>query len=169
MKRILSFAAIVTAAVGANAQTTYDLGNFSIRGGVSFPLDSGTKDVTGNQIGLGLDYEIPKGLTPNSGTYFSIDWLGRNFSGNRGNIFPILINERFYMGEKLEIGRRKYWFAGVGVAFIDVTKSGSAFAARGGVGTELNRNTFAEAQFLWSTGVNDAFATGVGVYLGWRF
>ncbi|MES1228145.1 MAG: hypothetical protein ABUL72_05700, partial [Armatimonadota bacterium] len=97
-----------------------------------------------------------------------VDWLGKSGSGSHGNVFPFMLNQRFYA--KTEPGQnRSYFFFGAGIALIDLTSSNAALAIRGGYGAELGENLYGEATFLYSDASAGAHATSVGFYIGYRF
>lgn len=144
--------------------------NAALRVGAAYPLDGTTRNVVNNFIGVGFDYFLDKSLFGEGETTISIDWLGKSGSGAKGNAFPIMINQRFYNGPELEAGGgRTYWFAGAGVALMDITSSDTVWAIRGGVGKEFGPNIFGELTFIYSDDAAGARATSIGAYVGYRF
>lgn len=169
MKRTLALAALGLAAMGS-AQTTFDEPtNVAFRLGFAYPIDDVTRDIVRNFIGVGMDYFPNFSLLKTGETTFSFDWLGKSGSGAKGNIFPIMVNQRWYQGDTKAGDRRSYFFLGAGIAVIDVVSTGTVLAARGGYGFELGEKIFGEATFIYSGEAGGARATSVGFYLGYRF
>lgn len=164
---------MLAAAIGlagvASAQTDYTPTNLSVRLGVGFPLDDVTRDITKTLIGVGVDYDFTRPLIAGGDTFLSIDWFGKSGSGAHGNIFPIMINQRFY-SQPIDVGnRRTYGFLGVGIAVLDVFNTKTVLAARGGVGVELGQNLFAEGTLYLSAPDQGVRANVVGLYVGYKF
>jgi hypothetical protein len=147
--------------------------NFTFRGGLVFPMDSGLRDVADLWGGVGVDYLFPTQLIRGgSQTYLSADWFIRGTGGGRGNVWPIALNQRFYAGQGIYNREfRNYFFVGAGVAILDFSKSSTKFLMRGGVGTELGPNIIAEATLTLTDKDNSTGIRGnaIGVYLGYRF
>src|SRR6201999_1282616 len=84
-----------------------------------------------------------------SETYLSADWFFRSSSGERGNVFPLALNQRWYSnvrGTKLSNYGRTYFSLGVGAAIIDVRHaSATEFLGRGAIGVEFGPHVIAEA------------------------
>ena len=122
-------------------------------------------------IGVGVDLH-PQGysLLDQGQTVISFDWLGKSGSGAQGNVFPIMLNQRFYNDDAdgRSYGRSYYQF-GVGLAIIDVTATDTVLAARAGFGKEFGENTFGEVNFIYSEAGGGARATSLGFYIGYRF
>jgi hypothetical protein len=148
--------------------------NFTFRGGVVFPLDSGFRDVSNLWLGLGLDYLFPTQLVRGgSQTFLSGDWMLRGTSGAKGDVIGVAINQRFYSAGRgmANPNYRNYFFVGLGAAFMNFTSSSTQLLGRGGFGTELGPNVIAEAT-LTLTGKDPGSgirANALGVYLGYRF
>lgn len=143
---------------------------FSFRGGLVLPWDAPLRDVSKTMIGLGMEYSFQKQVVKNSETYVSLDWFGKSLSGTHGNIFPLCINQRFYTGASRYGTGRAYFFAGLGVTFIDVNGATDKLGARGGVGMELSQTLFAEAAAYMSGKDNGGVAgNALGFYVGYRF
>ncbi len=167
MKRTLIMATLGMAAIGYSQQFDQPT-NLAFRLGYVYPIDSVTRDQVRNFIGVGVDYFPNLTLLKNAETSISFDWLGKSGSGAKGNIFPILINQRFYNNS--ETGERKSWFFfGAGVAIVDVVSTKTVWAARVGYGFMLGENLFGEIPFLYSDSAGSARATSMGFYLGYRF
>ncbi|MBX3096159.1 MAG: outer membrane beta-barrel protein [Fimbriimonadaceae bacterium] len=172
MKRTLWMAALGLAAVAPAAQTS-SFGypsNLSFRLGWVYPIDSVTRNNSRSLIGVGVDYFLERSLLENGETVISFDWLGKSGSGAKGNIFPIMLNQRFYNNDGTNYGtERTYWFFGAGVSFIDVVNSDTVLTLGAGVGKEFGQNIFGEVRFLYSDSAGGARATSVGAYVGYRF
>lgn len=162
---------LVLAALGASAFSTAQIAeptNLSLRLGWAYPIDNATRDLTRNLIGVGADYYFQRSLFGNGDTTLSVDWLGKSGSGAKGNIFPIMLNQRWYNDVSDDM-RRTYFFLGAGVAVIDVNSTDTALAGRAGFGMELSEHIFGEATLIYSDAAAGARATSVGVYIGYRF
>ena len=167
MKRLLVLAAICASAF-ASAQIGNPV-NLSFRGGFVYSLDEFTRDITGNLIGFGADYYLDRSLLEGGETYLSFDWLGRGLNGDKGNLFPICLNQRWYSSGDYESANRRYYFLGIGVAVIDVVNTNTVAAARLGFGQEFGQHVFGELALVYSDASSGARATSVGAYLGYRF
>ncbi len=177
MKGILSLAACAATlglSAGAFAQFggTHTLdatpNQFNIRGGIILPIDNSLRDLNNAWIGVGLDYRFEKSLLKLGETYLSIDWIGQSSSGTDFNVFPVMLNQRFW-GEGTP-GARTYTFLGLGVVFFDAGPADSVYAVRGGVGKELNNMVFVEgALTLSGKDDNGRVANNLGFYVGYRF
>jgi hypothetical protein len=168
MKRLLVLAALSTSAF-ASAQIGTPV-NLEFRVGIVYPLHEFTRDLTGSSlIGFGADYFLERSLFEGGETFLSLDWMGRGLNGDKGNMFPICLNQRFYMGGDFESGNRTYYFLGAGVAIIDVVNTNTVAAARVGYGREMGPHTFGELTFVISDHSSGARATSLGAYLGYRF
>lgn len=174
MRRMFTAAAAIAAfgvAGVASAQSNApDLTPTAVtfRAGVSLPLDDKLTDVGNSLINLGLEYIPSKSLIKGGETFYSLDYFAASFQGDRGTVMPLMINQRWYNGGP-DVFRRSYLFLGVGVAFIDVTNSGTAVAVRGGYGQELSDHIIAEIAGYISDKAGGARANAVTVCLGYRF
>lgn len=146
-------------------QSLINTTDLSIRLGGVYPLERTTRNVTKNMIAIGLDFEAPSNFVKGGKNYFSFDWYGKSGSGAKGNMFPIMFNVR--LGD--EPGKQFYSFLGAGLVFMDVTSAKTVFGVRGGIGTRLNANIFAEAAAVLSGDANGAKANSVGVFVGYKF
>jgi len=162
----------------AVAQTdNYTPSDFTLRGGIVFPINNGLRDSSNLFGGVGLDYCFPRQavrLGQDSETYFSGDWFFRGTSGGKGNVFPLAINQRWYskvQGTKLDRYGRTYFSLGIGAAIIDVSHaSGTEILGRGAIGVEFGQHMIAEAVLTISGQTRqDVSANAVGIYLGYRF
>ncbi len=168
MRNLLIAAALASATV-ASAQIEAPT-NVSLRIGFAYPLDDTTRDVVRNFIGVGFDYYFDRSLLPGGETTLSVDWLGKSSSGSKGNVFPILLNQRFYGPSRGEDEfSRNYFFAGAGIAVVDVTDSKTVLAARVGVGREFSEKLFGEITLVHSDNANGARASNIGFHFGYRF
>lgn len=171
-RQITALAFAATLATGAFAQTSTTINaepsNLCVRGGAFFSIEDELRDVEETMFGVGIDVIFDQQFLKGSTTYLSVDWIGRTLKGDKGNIFPICLNQKFPLASNKGIGT--YAFVGAGVSFVDIYKSDSAFALRGGLGVDLGASIFAEGTFYWSDDVKgNPRATGIGVYLGYRW
>jgi hypothetical protein len=123
-------------------------------------------------FGFGFEYFFDRALIDTGETSFSLDWISRGLNGDKGNMFPMMINQRFYLDDinSTPMGERSYAYAGVGVAVMDVfTGTDTELAARVGYGRELGLHTYIEATTFWSDAGSGARATSTGLYIGYRF
>lgn len=142
--------------------------NVSFRLGYVYPIDAAMRDIAPSYIGVGIDFPVDFRLLDNASTWLTFDWMGKSGSGAKGNAFPILLNQRFYMdGDNPE--RRQYFQAGLGIAIVDLTSTKTVLAGRVGFGQELGDNIFGEINFNYSDGANGARATALGFYVGYKF
>ncbi len=157
---------------------TYEFGNptdLSVRVGAAFPLDKSTRSNMNDVLmGIGFDYFLPRALVPgaNGESTISVDWLSKSIQGSGGNMFPIMLNQRWYNNEGYTgLGdRRTYFFAGIGLVVIDFGgSSNTSFGGRAGIGVEFGEHLFGEASLVLSDEHNGASATNVGLWLGYRF
>ena len=172
--RIYTFAAVLAAlgtAGAASAQTrTLDLSptGISVRGGVVLPIDNKLEDLGTNLLGIGVEYSLPTPLIRGGGeTFLSLDYIAPRIAGDKGSVWPLAVNQRWYTGS--DALRRSYAFLGVGITFVDTDSSGSTIGVRGGFGTELGDRIFAEVGGFLSDKVKGTRGSGVGLYLGYRF
>lgn len=142
--------------------------NVAVRLGVTLPFDTALADYGNPLYDVGAEYTVGRPLLNAGETYFSIDYFGKDFHFD-GGVFPICINQRFYI-HHAERGRRVYAFAGVGVAVVNIGRSDTDVAARGGLGTDLGDNIFFElAATISDKGENGGNADSVGFSVGYRF
>lgn len=169
MKKLIALAAAtIGMATFATAQDN-NLNNISLRAGVAWPTSS---SFHGTFIGAGVDFDFGKSLIGNQGmTYFSFDWLSKNTQGTRGNLFPIMINQRFMLQEETEEGQMPFYgFLGVGMAIIDVAPASTVLAGRLGLGTRINENFFVEGTFVITGRTKSSHVLGnhIGIYVGYK-
>ncbi len=173
MRRTFTAAAFI-ATLGvcgvANAQQTSTINaspnNITIRGGVALPADRSLSDVSSTFINLGFEYQFGESLLKGGETYLSIDAFFNNF--NNVVAWPVAINQRFYSGTNAQ-GHRNYFFVGLGMTFVNVSSSGSAIAARAGIGTELGPNIIAEIGGYVSDRANGVRGNAITFNVGYRF
>lgn len=169
MRILIALAALGGAAL-ASAQTVTTPTNLALRLGVAYPIDNTTRDLVKNFIGVGADYFFDRSLLEGGETSLSFDWLGKSGSGSKGNIFPIMLNQRWYNANTMgEDERRSYFFLGAGIAIVDVVSTKSVLAARGGYGMEFGEHLFGELNLIISDDAHGARANSAGIYIGYRF
>lgn len=168
MRTLIVLAAMGAAAV-SSAQTVSTPTNLALRIGAAWPFDNTTKDAVKNFIGVGFDYFFDKSLVYGGQTSLSADWLGKSGSGAKGNVFPIMINQRWYNAGSTEDDRKSYFFLGAGVAIVDVTSTKTVLAGRAGYGAMFGEHLFGELTIVISDDANGARANSAGVYLGYKF
>lgn len=171
--RIITAAAVLAAlgtAGAASAQTkTIDLTpvGVTVRGGVVLPLDSTLESLGNSLIGIGLEYQLNRSYLPKGETFVALDYFSPRVAGDKGSVFPLTINQRWYTDENAL--RRRYYFLGIGASFIDIVNAETAIGIRGGFGAELGDRLIAEVAGYLSDKAGGARANAVGVYLGYRF
>jgi len=169
MKRLCLLAAAFGASAISFAQNTdYTPTNLAFRLGFAYPLNDVTRDLAKRFIGVGADYYFQTQFIRGSTTYLSIDWLGKSGSGAKGNLFPIMLNQKFY-GQAAEGSSRSYGFFGVGVAVVDITSTKTVVAGRLGFGIDMGPNIFAEAAFTITDNASGAKGDNVGLWIGYHF
>lgn len=168
MKRMLVLFALATSAFAA-AQEIQTPVNLGLRVGFAYPLDKVTREVTGDLIGFGGDYFLDRSLFTGGESVLSFDWLGRGLNGDKGNIFSLCFNQRWYTSGDYENSNRTYFSVGAGIATIDIVTSKSVAAAKIGMGMELGEHIYGETVMYYSDASGGARATSVGFYLGYRF
>ena len=144
--------------------------NLAFRLGAVVPIDYTFRKVQNQFIGVGVDWTLQEQLQPNMYTFFAFDWIGRSFAGAHGNVFPITINERFYLSSKRE--QAFYGVAGAGAFIEDVGThaTDTAFGLRGGIGYNFGPNIFGEVIGLIATPISGGLkVSGASFYLGYRF
>jgi hypothetical protein len=164
-KSILVALAIVGAAAAQADNYPY---SFSVRGGVIFPIDSSWSRISDSFAGIGIDYAFEKSFIAGGETFLSLEYQGKDFGKSRGSVWPLTLNQKWYFGNEYQ-GRRPYYFAGVGIAFIDFAGSDTAAAFRIGAGKEFSEHVFAEATLQFTDKASGISANGLGLYLGYRF
>jgi hypothetical protein len=176
MRRHLKFAAtaasIVVASMAFGQLESKPLDatptDIQVRGGIFIPLDSNLRKVSDNFFAIGVDIIFQQQYIANSSTYLSIDWLGKSLSGEKGNVFPICINQKFY--GKSEGNKNTYAFVGIGATVFDVVSTNTVFGARAGLGMDLGESIFVEGTFFWSDrSTGNVYNIGTGFYLGYRW
>ncbi|AIE84960.1 hypothetical protein [Fimbriimonas ginsengisoli] len=174
MRKIYTVAATI-AAIGiagvaaAQSPTQPDLTpvNITVRAGIALPLDSALTNVGNTLLDLGVEYMIPTSLVKGSETFISLDYWTKGFNGN-GNVIPLMVNQRWYQGGA-DVLKRRYFFLGAGVAFVDVNRSNTAIGIRGGIGQELGEHIVAEIAGYLSDRAGGARANAITFSLGYRF
>lgn len=141
--------------------------NFSFRGGWVLPIDDKLSDFADSLIGVGVDYVFPKQFLRGSETFFSVDYIFKSTSGQKGSIFPVLLNQRFYSDPSTQMGT--YWLVGIGATVVDIRGTETGFGGRFGLGVRMSEQLFLEGNAFFSEDVNNVRNVSVGVYLGYRF
>lgn len=143
--------------------------NFSFRGGVVLPLDSDLRDVSTTWLSLGVDYTFVRQFIRNSETYLSVDYIAKSGAGQQGTYWPIMVSQRFFLGQE-ESDNRQWVFGGLGVVVFDINKTATVFGGKVGYGREFSRNIFAEGTLYLSDRAEPGLsAFSLGVHLGYRF
>ncbi|MCU0317600.1 MAG: hypothetical protein MUC92_13525 [Fimbriimonadaceae bacterium] len=171
MKKLFVLAGIGLAALSFAQQKNPFLEtptSISVRGGWVYPIDSNLRDISSSFIGIGLDFSQSFRLLPNAETYFTVDWIGRSGSGAKGNLFPILVQQRF-SSTAPGAANKTYFYFGAGVSVNDLTRTKTVLAGKLGYGIELGTKTFAEFSILYTDGVDSVRGTSLGIHLGYRF
>jgi hypothetical protein len=144
--------------------------DFSFRAGLFLPFDERLQDISGTFVNLGMEYVVSRQWVRGSESYLAVDWFSRSFRGDRGNVIPVSINQRFYQGLNEFGHRRGYYFLGLGAFFIDTESSQAVLGLRGGVGTHLSQSVFVEATAYVSDRTRENVRmTGIALNLGYRF
>lgn len=168
-KRLFVIAAIAMSAF-ATAQDGFGTPvNLSFRAGFVYSIDNFTRNITGNLIGFGTEFYLDRSLVSGGETTLSLDWMGKGLNGDKGNMFPIMLNQRWYVSGNYENANRTYYYIGAGVAVIDIISTNTVAAARFGIGSEFGEHIFGELTLVYSDSSSGARASSVGVYLGYRF
>lgn len=174
MKRLLFAAAAAAIATVGLAQSNIESPtNIAFRVGGAYPLDSDVRDIAKSFIGLGVDVFLSRSILPgqNTESTISIDWLGKSSAGTKGNIFPVLLTQRWYSASEVDSidNKRTYYFGGVGFAVVDLNSTKTVLALKGGLGYEFNKNIFAELSAMYAEPANKLRASNVAIHLGYRF
>lgn len=171
--KALSIATLAMMALSGTASAQYTSGsdttltNIALRLGAVAPLDSRLDRQVNGLFGFGIDYYLDRSLLKNSTSYISVDWISENIKGNK-NLFPIFINQKFNFGHSVD-SKPAYGFLGLGVMIVDIDRSGTKLAIRGGVGMELGSSLFLETAVTFSDEVKGIRGNTIGAYLGYRF
>jgi hypothetical protein len=169
MKRLLIGALAVALVPFAAAQDKlFELGAASLRIGGVYPFEDATRQVTGNMMSVGLDLEFGPGLLPGARTYVSLDWFGKSTALGKGNMIPVMLNQRMYFGQAMPGDPQFYGYFGVGFVSIDVYRSEIVWGARAGAGAQLSERLFVETGLTYSDAANGARANSVGLWFGYR-
>lgn len=162
----------LASAQGNNFNNTY----VTVRAGFLVPIDTNLKDVSNSFFGVGADLTFSNAYIRGGETFLSLDFLGKTKGGGRFNVFPICLNERFYLnnggsGPAAQLNNRTYAFIGAGAFLFDMDPTTWRFGGRGGLGVELGHNLKAEAAVYLSAGTSgtNIHANMVGLYLGYNF
>lgn len=146
---------------------------FTVRAGIYFPIQTQISNITPIMVGGGVDFTFSNAYIKNGETFFSADALFRTKGSTRFNLFPICINERFYLTPRQTnsygTAGDAYVFLGLGATLFDFGSSTFRFGGRGGVGVQLGPSWVAEAALYLSTADSGINADAIGVFLGYRF
>lgn len=174
MKRLLFAAAAAAFATMGLAQNSFETpSNIAFRIGGAYPLDSDVRDIVKSFIGVGIDIFLSRPILPgkNTESTISIDWLGKSSAGTKGNVFPVLLTQRWYSASEVDSidNKRSYYFGGVGFSVVDLNSTKTVLTFKGGLGYEFNKNIFAELSAMYAEPANKLRASNVAVHLGYRF
>ncbi len=181
-KSIAAAAALVASGV-ASAQvgsTSSDaplvnLSGVSAKLGFGIPYDRDLNNGLGSTLTMvGLEYQLTRPLLRDSETYFSAEIYVRDYSGSRGYVLPITVNQRFYNTRLLSsVQRRQYAFIGLGFAILDNNNNGNGtdvpFVLHAGVGAELGERIFFELGGYFGENRGNARPNIVSISGGYRF
>jgi len=182
VKKALAFG-LATVALGMSAIASAQLGRanyppqyFTLRAGFLVPIDSNLRAVSNTFFGVGADYTFSNAYLSGGETFISLDWIGKTRGGGRFNVFPICINERYFLsgnGNRPQdvFNNRSYVFLGLGAFLFDMDPTTWRFGGRGGIGIELGHSLKAEATILLSAPTSGVaiHMNAVGIYLGYNF
>lgn len=164
----LALAAFATLAIsGAAMADTYPY-NVSVRGGVVFPIDKSYSNISSTFFGVGVDIALNKSLFKGGETFISVDYQSKTLGRDKGSVFPIMLNQKFWGAGKLN-GTRTYTILGLGAVVVDYTGSSTTIGGRAGLGLELSEQAFTEAVLTLSDKTGGLRANGLGFYIGYRF
>ncbi len=168
MKKIALLAALGIASV-SQAQVNYleNPNNMALRLGYVYPVDDVLRGVGTSYFGLGADFWVDFNIFKGAETTLSLDWMASKFDGSGGNVYMLALNQRWYMGDSPV--QRSYFFAGLGVASVDVTTAKGVLGVRGGYGKEFGDHIFGEIIVTYTDASAGARGTTAGFYLGYRF
>jgi hypothetical protein len=170
MKRLITLTILGLATVSSFAQSPSSI-NFSgltVRLGGIYPWEKKTRSVTGNMLAVGLSIPMPRPLLSKGESYVSIDWYGKSAGGAKGNMFPVMINQRFFMDPNEDEGRRSYFDLGLGIVHMDITSAKTVPGLRAVMGKELSDKLIGEIALVLSGDANKAKANSIGFFLGWK-
>jgi hypothetical protein len=167
MKKAIFAAMAALGIVGSAAAQGYPY-NFSVRGGVVFPIDRSYSNISSSFFGLGAEYTLDTSFIKGGETFLSLDYISKTLGRDKGSVLPFAINQRFFLGNQT-FGARSYYYIGLGGAVVDFNGSDTVLGARFGVGRELNTQFFTEATLFVNDKSNGLRTTSFGLYLGFRF
>lgn len=168
-KTTLLIASLFGSVMVAQAQYSQNLtlSNLNIRLGGAYPMESKTRDFTGNQFAIGLDFPNSYSLIKGSSGYFSVDWYAGSSSGKKGKTFPIIWNQKFSLAATESFA--PYFFGGAGMASVDFTSQKWVFAYRAGIGVDLGERLFSELTYLGSEAQSGIRVNSLGLFVGYKF
>ncbi|GEM_PF-797803 len=162
------WAAVAAFGIVAGAQAQGYPYNFTVRGGVVFPIDSSYSNVSSTFFGVGIDYTFTSPLIKGGETYLSLDYHAKTFGKDKGSVFPIALNQRIF-GKANSEGNRTYAFFGLGATVVDFAGSETVLGARLGVGIELSTSLIGEATLYLADKKNGVQPNSFGLFLGYKF
>ena len=166
----LGISVVASAQLSSSPPVDFTPTNVSVKAGLALPLDSSLTNVAKTFIALGVEYQLPTSLVKGSETYLDLEWFTKSFQGERTNVLPFTINQRFYTGSESIPGQRKYVFVGAGVSFVDIGSSDTVISARAGFGAELSEQIFGEvAGYIGDQTGSGIKPNAVSFFLGYRF
>lgn len=161
----------LSAIASAQTSTANQPYTFTIRAGGALSIDQNLRDITNGLIGVGLDYTFDKTLFKNSETFLSVDALFKDTHGRNLNIFPIMLNQRFYLSQTPGSTTRTYAYVGLGTTIVDVNPSTATFGGRVGIGAEFAERWVGELAFYASSAnrTGNVHGTFLAGWVGFRF
>jgi len=170
MKRTIICAAIFALGAQAFAQESSLIPvNANVRFGLVYPLEDATRNATGNMFGIGIDFFSNISLVKGGKGYFSFDYASKGLTSDGNFFISAMYNQRFPFSYNKSSDASTYLFGGVGLYLIDVTRARTVWGARGGLGSDLGENLFAELTFTFSGDADGAKANSAGIFLGYKF
>ena len=173
----LVLAGAASAQVGSTGSDTplVNLSGVSAKLGIGIPFDSDVSSGIGSTLTMiGGEYQLTRSLLRDSETYFAAEIYVRDYSGSRGYILPITINQRFYNTKVISsLQRRQYAFVGVGFAVLDNNNvsggTNTSLVLHGGFGAELGERIFAELGAYFGESKGGGRPNLFSISAGYRF
>jgi hypothetical protein len=162
------FAAVAALGVVGSAHAQGYPYNFSVRGGVVFPIDSSYSNISSSFFGIGIDYTLATPIIKGGETFLSLDYHSKSLAKERGSVFPFAINHKWF-GPANGENNRTYFFGGIGGTVVDFNGSNTVLSARLGAGLEFNQQLFTEAILFVPDKKSGIRATSFGLFLGYKF
>lgn len=173
----LVVAGAASAQVGGSGSDTslVNLSGVSAKVGIGIPFDSDVSSGIGSTLTMiGGEYALTKSFLRNSETFFAAEIYVRDYSGSRGYILPITVNQRFYnTNNATAFQRRTYGFVGLGFAVLDNNNvsggTNTSLVLHGGVGAELGERIFAELGAYFGESKGGGRPNLISISAGYRF